>query len=78
VKQKSGKTVHAFALEGHIDADRIRSNTFEIEWPPRSGKMQSFPEVDRAQWFGLAEARQRIQPGQLPILDELDEKVGGV
>jgi len=75
VKQKGGKTVHAFALEGDFDADKIVSNTFEIEWPPRSGRKQSFPEVDRTAWFDLAEARRRIQLGQLPILDELEERL---
>ena len=71
VKQKSRKLVHAFAIEHDLNVDRISSNTFEMEWPPKSGKKQPFPEVDRAAWFKLEEARQRIQPGQLPILDEL-------
>lgn len=71
VKQPSRKVVHAFALEADVDADHIRSNTFETEWPPRSGRMQSFPEVDRAAWFSLDEARERLQKGQVPILDEL-------
>jgi predicted NUDIX family NTP pyrophosphohydrolase len=71
VKQKSRKLVHAFAIEHDLNVDRISSNTFEMEWPPKSGKKQAFPEVDRAAWFKLEEARQRIQPGQVPILDEL-------
>jgi predicted NUDIX family NTP pyrophosphohydrolase len=70
-KQKSRKIVHAFAVEGDADAERIVSNEFEIEWPPRSGKIQRFPEVDRAAWFPLAEAKQRIHAGQMPLLDEL-------
>ncbi len=71
LKQSSRKVVHAFAIEHDLNVERISSNTFELEWPPRSGKMQAFPEVDRAAWFGLEEARRRIQPGQAPILDEL-------
>jgi predicted NUDIX family NTP pyrophosphohydrolase len=71
VKQKSRKLVHAFAIEHDLNVDRISSNTFEMEWPPKSGKQQAFPEVDRAAWFKLDEARQKIQPGQVPILDEL-------
>jgi predicted NUDIX family NTP pyrophosphohydrolase len=75
-KQPSRKVVHAFAIEADADADRIRSNTFEIEWPPRSGRKQSFPEVDRAQWFEVGEARRRLQPGQVPILEELLGRLG--
>jgi predicted NUDIX family NTP pyrophosphohydrolase len=75
VKQKSRKLVHAFAIEHDLNVDRISSNTFEMEWPPRSGKKQAFPEVDRAAWFRFEEARQRIQPGQLPILDELARRL---
>jgi predicted NUDIX family NTP pyrophosphohydrolase len=75
VKQKSRKLVHAFAIEHDLSVDRISSNTFEMEWPPKSGKKQPFPEVDRAAWFKLEEARQRIQPGQLPILDELHRRL---
>ncbi|HVY98160.1 MAG TPA: NUDIX domain-containing protein [Dongiaceae bacterium] len=71
VKQPSRKIVHAFAIEGDLAAENIQSNLFEMEWPPHSGRMQSFPEVDRAAWFGLAEARERLQKGQLPILEEL-------
>jgi predicted NUDIX family NTP pyrophosphohydrolase len=74
VRQKSGKVVTAWALEGDIDADGIRSNTFEMEWPPRSGKTREFPEVDRAAWFGLDEARERILPAQAPLLDRLAER----
>jgi predicted NUDIX family NTP pyrophosphohydrolase len=71
VKQKSRKLVHAFAVEHDLNVEHISSNSFEMEWPPKSGKMQPFPEVDRAAWFRLEEARTRIQPGQAPILDEL-------
>ena len=72
IRQKGGKWVEAFALEGDLDADRIVSNSFTVEWPPRSGRFQSFPEVDRAAWFGLADAREKILPSQLPILDRLE------
>jgi predicted NUDIX family NTP pyrophosphohydrolase len=70
-KQAGGKTVHAFAVESDLDTTKVESNLFEMEWPPKSGKMQSFPEVDRAAWFDLAEARKRLLKGQLPILEEL-------
>jgi predicted NUDIX family NTP pyrophosphohydrolase len=71
VKLKSGKLVVAFAVAGDLDADAITSNTFELEWPPRSGRRVAFPEVDRAAWFGLDEARTRINAGQVPLLDRL-------
>jgi len=71
VAQSRAKVVHAFAVEGDVDPATIRSNTFELEWPPRSGRTQPFPEIDRAQWFGLEEARRRIVAGQRPILDAL-------
>ena len=71
VKQAGGKVVHAWALEGDLDADAIRSNMFSMEWPPRSGRMQQFPEVDRAAWFGIDEARVKLLKGQLPLLDAL-------
>jgi predicted NUDIX family NTP pyrophosphohydrolase len=74
VKQRGGKVVAAWALEGDADADSIRSNTFTLEWPPRSGKTQEFPEIDRAQWFSLDEARERILPAQAPLLDRLAER----
>ena len=64
----------AWALEGDIDADAIASNTFTMEWPPRSGTMREFPEVDRAGWFDLDEARERILPAQAPLLDRLAEQ----
>ncbi len=68
-KQPSGKIITAFALEGDCDATRIHSNDFTIEWPPRSGRMQAFPEVDRAGWFTLDQARAKIAKGQRPILE---------
>jgi predicted NUDIX family NTP pyrophosphohydrolase len=71
VKQAGGKVVHAWALEGDLDASAIRSNTFSMEWPPRSGRMQQFPEVDRAAWFSIDEARVKLLKGQLPLLDVL-------
>jgi predicted NUDIX family NTP pyrophosphohydrolase len=71
VRQRGGKIVTAFAVELDLDAANIRSNTFEIEWPPRSGRQQTFPEVDRAEWFDLASARTRINAGQTPLLDRL-------
>ena len=71
VRQASGKVVRAWAVEGDCDAAAIRSNTFSMEWPLRSGKTAEFPEVDRAAWFALDEARRRILPAQMPLLDEL-------
>jgi predicted NUDIX family NTP pyrophosphohydrolase len=70
-KQPSGKVVHAFALEHDLDASAIRSNSFSIEWPPRSGRLQSFPEVDRAAWFPLEVARVMLHRGQVGFIDEL-------
>jgi predicted NUDIX family NTP pyrophosphohydrolase len=74
VRQKGGKVVVAWGLEGDADADAIRSNTFTMEWPPRSGAMREFPEVDRAGWFGLAEAREKILTAQAPLIDRLAEQ----
>jgi predicted NUDIX family NTP pyrophosphohydrolase len=71
IRQKSGKRVLAWALAGDLDAERIRSNTFSMQWPPRSGRMQEFPEVDRAQWFAPAQAREKLNPAQAPLLDRL-------
>jgi predicted NUDIX family NTP pyrophosphohydrolase len=70
-RQPSRKTIHAWAVEGEVDAEALVSNEFELEWPPRSGRMQRFPEVDAGAWFAFDEAKGRIQPGQLPILEEL-------
>jgi predicted NUDIX family NTP pyrophosphohydrolase len=71
VKQPGGKTVIAWGVDGYLDVSEIESNEFAIEWPPRTGRMQSFPEVDRAQWFDVAEARWRILTGQVAFLDTL-------
>jgi predicted NUDIX family NTP pyrophosphohydrolase len=71
IKQKSGKTVYAWAVEGDIDHTQIISNLFEMEWPPRSGKKASFPEIDRAGWFDIETAKTKIIPGQAALLDEL-------
>jgi predicted NUDIX family NTP pyrophosphohydrolase len=75
IRQKSGKRVIAWALPGDLDAGRITSNTFTMQWPPRSGRMQEFPEVDRAQWFGLEEAREKLNPAQVALLDRLAESL---
>jgi len=75
VQQMSGKVVHAFACVGDFDVSKLVSNRFEIEWPPRSGRRQSFPEVDRAAWFGLDEAMSRIIAYQRPLLTELREQL---
>lgn len=72
IKQKGGKIVEAFALEGDLDAEAISSGLFTLEWPPRSGRVQSFPEIDRAGWFDLAEARAKVLPSQAPLLDLLE------
>lgn len=71
LKQKSGKTIVAWAVEGDCDPAELRSSMFSMEWPPRSGRRQEFPEADRGAWFPLEEARQRIVAGQAPFLDEL-------
>jgi predicted NUDIX family NTP pyrophosphohydrolase len=73
IRQKSGKRVKAWIFSGNLNPEKISSNTFEIEWPPRSGKMQSFPEIDRAAWFSIAQARKKILKSQLPFLDELEK-----
>lgn len=71
LRQPGGKIIVAWAVEGDCDPAELRSNTFEMEWPPRSGKRRAFPEVDRGEWFSLDEARRRILPGQAPFLDAL-------
>jgi predicted NUDIX family NTP pyrophosphohydrolase len=70
VRQPSGKIVHPFAAAGDLDPASIASNAFELEWPPRSGRKQAFPEIDRAAWYTLDEARRKIVKGQRPILDD--------
>jgi predicted NUDIX family NTP pyrophosphohydrolase len=71
VRQKAGKQVQAWAVEGDFDPAQLRCNFFEVEWPPRSGQRQRFPEVDRVAWFGIDEARRKLLAGQLPFLDRL-------
>ena len=73
VVQRSGKTVFAWAIEADFDASQLKSNTFSMEWPPKSGKIREFPEVDRAAWFDIPEARSRILPGQVNFLDQLEQ-----
>jgi predicted NUDIX family NTP pyrophosphohydrolase len=77
IRQAGGKIVEAWAVLAAIDAATIVSNEFEMEWPPRSGRKQSFPEIDRAQWFTLAEARKRINKGQVALLDKLEARLRG-
>lgn len=73
VRQKSGKLVHGWAIEGDLDPSRITSNTCEIEWPPRSGKRMEIPEVDRAEWFDLETAAEKINPAQAELLERLEQ-----
>jgi predicted NUDIX family NTP pyrophosphohydrolase len=70
VHQKAGKVVRAWAFAGELEPEKIRSNTFELEWPPRSGKLTQFPEVDRAEFFAFEEATGKINPAQVPLLEE--------
>jgi predicted NUDIX family NTP pyrophosphohydrolase len=77
VRQKSGKVVIAFAAAGDLDPATLVSNTFELEWPPRSGRMQTFPEVDRAEWFGLNAARGKLNPAQAAFVDRLEALLAG-
>jgi predicted NUDIX family NTP pyrophosphohydrolase len=77
IKQKSGKTVHAWAFEGDLPPGYVpASNAFRVEWPPRSGRLQRFPEVDRAEFFSVAEARAKINPAQRPLIDRLCALLG--
>ena len=75
VRQAGGKWVEAFALQGDLDADRVVSNDFEVEWPPRSGRLERYPEVEQARWMSLAEARSFMLRSQLPLLDALEAKL---
>ena len=75
VTQPGRKIVRAFALEGDFDVAELKSNTFDIEWPPKSGRRRSFPEVDRAEWFAPDEARRKILAGQRPFIERLVERV---
>ncbi|NDJ91231.1 NUDIX domain-containing protein [Mycolicibacter kumamotonensis] len=76
VRQAGGKTVTVFAVRGDLDVTGARSNTFEVEWPPRSGRLREFPEVDRVGWFGVEQARTKLLPGQRPVLDRLLDYLG--
>ncbi len=76
IRQKSGKLVSAWAIAGELDVTRVQSNTFTMQWPPRSGQMREFPEVDRAEWFGLAQARAKINPAQAALIDRLEQNLG--
>jgi predicted NUDIX family NTP pyrophosphohydrolase len=71
IRQASGKLVHAWAIEADFDPSTLKSGTFSMEWPPRSGRQQHFPEVDRAEWFSLDEARRKINKAQIALLDQL-------
>jgi predicted NUDIX family NTP pyrophosphohydrolase len=75
VKQAGGKIVHAWTIERDCDPTQIHSNTFSLEWPPKSGKIQEFPEIDRFEWFPIAEARQKLVKAQTAFLDRLAERV---
>jgi predicted NUDIX family NTP pyrophosphohydrolase len=75
IKQPSGKIISAWALRSNFDPSTLRSNTFSMEWPPHSGKLHEFPEVDRAEWFNIEDAAMKIQTGQLPFLHELVEHI---
>jgi predicted NUDIX family NTP pyrophosphohydrolase len=76
LRQRGGKVVYAWAVEGDFDVSNLKSNTFTLEWPPGSGRSKEFPEVDRACWFPLEEARRRILTAQEPFLSELEQKLG--
>ena len=75
IRQAGGKLVHAFAIEADLDPAAIVSNRFTMEWPPRSGEQREFPEIDRAGWFGLEAARRKLLAGQLPLLEDLRERL---
>jgi len=77
IRQKGGKTVRAWAVAGDLDPTAIRSNTFTMEWPPGSGRLEEFPEVDRAAFFSLDQAKTRINPGQVPLLERLAQLCKG-
>lgn len=74
-RQPNGKIIHVWVIEGDCDPAAVRSNAFAMEWPPRSGQIQEFPEVDRAAWFDLATAREKVHRGQIGFLDELEERL---
>ena len=76
VIQKSGKIVYAWGVKGDIDIDKLNSNTFEMEWPPRSGKLQNFPEIDKGGWFSISEAKEKINTSQIALIEDLVMKMG--
>lgn len=73
VKQKSGKLIYAWAVQNNMDVSSIKSNLFEMEWPPKSGNMQSFPEIDKAGWFKVEQAKEKMIPGQFAFIEELQQ-----
>jgi predicted NUDIX family NTP pyrophosphohydrolase len=75
VKQKNGKVVYAWGVEADIDTSAIQSNVFEMEWPPKSGKKQQFPEIDKGGWFGISDAKEKINTAQFALVDELNTKL---
>lgn len=75
IKQRGGKVIRLWAVEGDVDADAIRSNTFSLEWPAKSGRQQEFPEIDRAGWFSPQEAKRKLVPGQTGFVDQLCERL---
>lgn len=77
VKMKSGKIVYAWAIQSDFEAEQTKSNTFELEWPPGSGKRQEFPEIDKGEWFSTPLAKQKINKHQKPLIDELENKIDG-
>jgi predicted NUDIX family NTP pyrophosphohydrolase len=77
IKQKSGKVVLAWAAEGDLDPEKAVSNVYEMEWPPGSGRIAEFPEIDRVEWFGMDEARRKLKDAQVPFLDRLEAALAG-
>ena len=77
VRQAGGKLVYAYAVEGDFDVSKLESNTFPMEWPPKSGRIEKIPEVDRGEWFDLATARHKLNPAQASFIDQLEEGLGG-
>lgn len=78
IRQAAGKWVDTFAVEGDLDTDAVVSETFEMEWPPRSGRIQAYPEVDKACWFAIYEARDKMLASQIPLLDELEAMLADI
>ena len=75
IEQKNNKTVYAWALQSNLDTSIVKSNTFELEWPPKSCRKQLFPEIDKAEWFNVASAKEKINERQIPLIDELSNKL---